>query len=152
MPNPGACDQIPIELDFVSTPDQQQRCSRQNISFFVGSKGIDVAPAYDLLNLEVYADEYEHDLAMAVGSTFEIDSILPYQLAEMCEDCQLPQRQVATSLKTLCLSLQKAVNSLDVGEILTEEEIYFAQDLKERIRRNSERFLVLAEELPRVRL
>lgn len=124
----------------------------KNISFFVGSKGIDVAPAYDLLNLEVYADEYEHDLAMAVGSTFEIDSILPYQLAEMCEDCQLPQRQVATSLKTLCLALQKAVNSLDVGEILTEEEVSFALDLKERIRRNSERFLVLAEELPRVRL
>jgi serine/threonine-protein kinase HipA len=47
----------------------------KNISFFVGRNGIDVAPAYDLVNVEIYGNEYDRDLAMAVGDAFALDEI-----------------------------------------------------------------------------
>jgi serine/threonine-protein kinase HipA len=42
----------------------------KNISFFVGPGGIVMAPAYDLLCLDMYAGTYDRDLAMAVGDVF----------------------------------------------------------------------------------
>jgi len=42
----------------------------KNISFFVGPAGIDMAPAYDLINLDMYAAEYDHDFSMPIGAAF----------------------------------------------------------------------------------
>ena len=124
----------------------------KNISFFVGPKGIDIAPAYDLLNVAFYGDEYGQDLAMAVGDSFCAEKIFSYQLAEMCEDCKLPQRQVATSLKTLCLAVLKNVQNLLSDSALNEAEKEFARKLIEKIRTNATRFLEIAEELPAVKV
>lgn len=124
----------------------------KNISFFVGKNGIDVAPAYDLLNIDIYGDEYDRDLAMAVGEAFRCSDIFSYQLAEMCDECNLPQRQVAVSLKTLCTALLKALDILPLDTVLIEEELSFANELLEMIRGNAARLLNVAEELPHVRL
>lgn len=124
----------------------------KNISFFVGPKGIDVAPAYDLLNIEMYGDEYDRDLAMAVGDTFLSGDIFAYQLAEMCEECHLPQRQVALTLKALGTAVLGVVDSLPAGLALTEEEGVFVERLIGQIKETTARFLELAKELPRIRV
>ncbi len=124
----------------------------KNISFFVGKNGIDIAPAYDLLNVDIYRDKYEQDLAMAVGDSFRSDEICAYQLAEMCDECNLPQRQVAISLKSLCSKVLKALDRMVLDVVSTKEETDFANHLKEMIKGNSTRFLALAEELPHIRL
>lgn len=124
----------------------------KNISFFVGKTGIDVAPAYDLLNIDIYGEEFERDLAMAIGDEFVSGELLPYQLAEFCEMCKLPQRQVAISLKNLCSAVLHNLENVSLAVLLDEDETVFAQDLIGRIRNNAERFLAVAMELPRVKI
>lgn len=124
----------------------------KNISFYVGKAGIDVAPGYDLLNIDIYGDEFERDLAMAVGDEFVAEKVLPYDLAEFCDASNLPPRQVATSLKNLCTATIGRVGSLPLGEVLPGEEMAFARELIEKIKGNAERLLALAGELPHVRL
>lgn len=124
----------------------------KNISFSVGKNGIDVAPAYDLLNIDIYGEEFECDLAIAIGDEFASEEILPYQLAEFCDMCKLPQRQVATSLKNLCTAVLNNLGNVPLDDLLAGSETSFAQELIERIRENAERFLAVATELPRVQL
>ncbi len=124
----------------------------KNISFYVGPKGIDVAPAYDLLNVTIYGDQYDQDLAMAIGDTFSLEAIHAYQLAEMCDECGLPRRQVATALLTLGHSLVNAVDTLELSGILTDEEQGFARDLLGAIKTHCQRFLARAKELPGIKV
>lgn len=124
----------------------------KNISFYVGRGGIDLAPAYDLVNVEIYGDQYDRDLAMAVGATFAFNEIQAYQLAAMCAECGLPQRQVATLLQGLCTSLLKVVDKFAPSRQLLGDEPEFARRLLETIKANCRRFLEVAKELPGVRL
>lgn len=124
----------------------------KNISFFIGRNGIDVAPAYDLVNVEIYGDEYDRDLAMAIGDAFVVDEIHAYQLAEMCDECGLPRRQVANALKSLCSSLAKAVDTFNHEQQLIDNELDFAGKLLASITDSCERFRGISEELPRIEL
>ena len=124
----------------------------KNISFFVGKTGIDVAPSYDLLNIDIYGDEFERDLAMAVGDEFVAEKVMPYDLAEFCDTSNLPPRQVATSLKNLCTAAIGRVGSLPLSDVLPGEEMDFARKLLEKIKGNAERLLEVSEELPHIRL
>lgn len=123
----------------------------KNLSFFVDKRGIDPAPCYDLLNISVYGDEFDLDLAMAIGDEFVSKEILPYQLAEFCDACHLPQRQVAATLKTLCTTVRNGLERMSHDQ-LHEDEQAFARKLSARIGQNAQRFLALAEELPQVRI
>lgn len=124
----------------------------KNISFFVGKAGLDLAPSYDLLNIDIYGDEFERDLAMAVGDEFNAEKVTPYNLAEFCDACHLPPRQVATRLKNLGTATMERMASLPLGDDWSAEEKDFARELIEKIKGNAGRFLAIAEELPRVRL
>jgi serine/threonine-protein kinase HipA len=124
----------------------------KNISFFVGKAGIDVAPSYDLLNIDIYGDEFERDLAMAVGDEFVAEKVMPYDLAEFCDASKLPLRQVATSLKNLCTATIGRMGSLPLGDVRPGEEMDFARDLIDKVKANAERLLAIAGELPHVRL
>ncbi len=124
----------------------------KNISFFVGKAGIDVAPSYDLLNIDIYGDEFERDLALAIGDEFVAEKVMPYDLAEFSEATKLPLRQVATCLKNLCTATLGRMGSLPLGDVRTGDEMDFAQDLIEKLKGNAERLLAMAIELPHVRL
>lgn len=122
----------------------------KNISWFVGSAGIQIAPAYDLLCLDSYAGQYDRDLAMAVGDTFDPDEIQPFQLAELCEACTLPQRQVARSLATLCRNMLKQLDAFTLADELNDDERAFVDMLLAHLRKNAEKYLLFAAELPKV--
>jgi len=124
----------------------------KNISFFIGKAGLDVAPSYDLLNIDIYGDEFERDLAMAIGDEFVAEEILPYQLAEFCDECKLPQRQVATSLKNLCTVVLSTIDDLPLDDIQDGAEMDFARELLGRIRDNVGRFLEISQELRHLKL
>lgn len=124
----------------------------KNISYFIDKTGIDVAPGYDLLNNDIYGDEFERDLAMAIGDEFRAEKVMPYDLALFCETCSLPQRQVAISLKNLCKAVLGNLDRLPIQEVQGEDEMYFAHDLIRRIKSRAERFLEIAKELPQVKL
>jgi serine/threonine-protein kinase HipA len=122
----------------------------KNISFFVGQAGIDMAPAYDLLNLKMYAAEYDRDFSMAIGDAFAPGDISPWELAEMCERCGLQKRLVAKTLATMSEKLLKAMNEVDLSQLLSGDETGFAGELIDTIRKNVERYLPHAKQLPKI--
>lgn len=122
----------------------------KNISYFVGPNGIQIAPAYDLLCLDSYAGQYDCDLALAVGDTFDPEAIQPFQLAELCEACRLPQRQVARTLTTLCRNMLQQLDTFALTAELTDDEQAFGDTLLARLRKNADKYLGFAAELPRV--
>jgi serine/threonine-protein kinase HipA len=122
----------------------------KNISFFVGPGGIDMAPAYDLLNLDMYAAEYDRDFSMAIGDAFDPEEITPWELAEMCERCGMQKRLVANTLTTMSANLIKAINTVNLTDLLPGEETEFAGELLDKIRLNIERYLPFAKLLPKI--
>lgn len=122
----------------------------KNISFFVGPGGIDMAPAYDLLNLDMYAAGYDRDFSMAIGDAFDPEEITPWELAEMCERCGLQKRLVAKTLTTMSENLLKTMKAVNLSGLLRGEEIEFAFELLDRIRKNVERYLPYAKQLPKI--
>lgn len=122
----------------------------KNISFFVGPGGIDMAPAYDLLNLDMYAAEYDRDFSMAIGDAFDPEEITPWELAEMCERCGLKKHLVAKTLTAMSENLLKTLDAVNLSSLLPGEETEFAGELLDKIRKNVERYLPYAKQLPRV--
>jgi serine/threonine-protein kinase HipA len=104
------------------------------------------------LNIDIYGDEFERDLALAVGDEFVAEKVMPYDLAEFCDASHLPLRQVATSQKNLCTAAIDRMGSLPLGDVRSGEEMDFAQELIEKLKGNAERLLAIAAELPHVRL
>ena len=94
----------------------------KNISFFVGPEGVELAPAYDLVCLDACGDKYDRDIAMAIGDTFDPDDIQAWQLAEMCDDCKLPQRQAARTLDLLCNDMLRSLKEISLPEVLRDLE------------------------------
>lgn len=122
----------------------------KNISFFVGPTGIDMAPAYDLLNLDMYSTQYDRDFSMAIGDAFAPEDISPWELAEMCERCGLQKRLVAKTLTTMSEKLLKTMDTVNLSGLLPGEETEFAGELLDKIRRNVERYLPYAKQLPKI--
>ena len=121
----------------------------KNISFFVGRDGISVAPAYDMVCLDLY--KYDRELAMAVGDCFDLDEVASFALAEMCEECRLPRRLTAKFLKELCEKTLRALGSQQLPG-LTDEEEAFAARLKASIAVRIERLQKIALDLPKIEL
>ncbi len=109
-------------------PDGPNKWSRNELCVYVG-------------------DEFVRDLAMAVGDEFVAEKVMPYDLAEFCDACNLQLRQVATSLKNLCTATIGHIGSLPLGDVRTGEEMDFARDPIEKIMGNAERLLAIAKEL-----
>jgi len=122
----------------------------KNISFFVGPAGIDMAPAYDLINLDMYAAEYDRDFSMAIGDAFAPEDVSPWELAEMCERSNLQKRLVANTLTALSGKLLKAMELIDLSPLLPGEESDFAREVIVAIRKNVERYLPYAKQLPKM--
>jgi serine/threonine-protein kinase HipA len=72
----------------------------KNISFYLGSKGMSLAPFYDLVNIKLFPD-MEQDLAMALGDDFDGENVNAYQIADFADSCQLSRTYVAKRLKQL---------------------------------------------------
>lgn len=90
----------------------------KNISFFVSTFGIELAPLYDLICTRIYP-EFSQELAMALGDEFEIASIGAYQLADFADSCDLSRAIVAATLHSLCdkivLALQQIQDMVQPG-------------------------------------
>lgn len=124
----------------------------KNISYFVGPGGIELAPAYDLVCLDVYGDQYERDLAMAIGDTFNPEEVQAWQIAEMCEECKIPQRQTGLTLTSLCERTLKSLERIKLPDILTQEESGFGTHLINIIAERTHEYKEYARLLPGIKL
>lgn len=96
----------------------------KNISFFVGAKGMELTPFYDLVNIKMYPG-FEQEMAMALGDEFDGNMINAYQLADFADSCQLKRSWVAKRLKYLVTKLIAALES-DINQIVrTDDEKHY---------------------------
>jgi serine/threonine-protein kinase HipA len=84
----------------------------KNLSFFVSPLGIEMAPAYDLINIRVYPD-FAQEFAMALGDEFDAINITAYQLAEFADSCSISKAILAKMLSALCDKVASALPRLN---------------------------------------
>ncbi len=123
----------------------------KNISFFVGAKGISLAPFYDLVNIKMYPD-FEQEMAMAMGDSFNANIINAYQLADFADSCDLPRLLVASRLKAMILKLKNAINKLNDTVVATEEEKSYLIKYQKMIYDRCEHLLAQADEIVKIEL
>jgi len=122
----------------------------KNISFFVNSSGIKVAPYYDMLSIIMHKG-VDHELAMAYGDEFDADNILGYPLREFSEETELNPKLVSTRIKTVCKNLRKALNSHTIDMTLfTDKEKEFTDKLHLLISKRIDALLLSADEMLKV--
>jgi hypothetical protein len=89
---------------------------------------------------------------MAIGDVFDPDDIQAWQLAEMCFECKLPQRQAARMLDSLCNNMLRSLAKVSLPEHLTPAEEEFARNLIQVITGKVHRYQGYAKQLPGLKL
>jgi serine/threonine-protein kinase HipA len=118
----------------------------KNISFFVGTKGIVLAPFYDLVNIKMYPD-FESEMAMGMGDSFDVHTINAYQLADFADSCDLSRLLVSKRLKRIIVKLKIALDDLNNVVVKTEEESPYLIKYQKMIRHRCEYLLEQANEI-----
>ena len=123
----------------------------KNISFFIGPSGITLAPFYDLVNIKMYQD-FEQEMAMALGDEFDANTVNAYQLACFADSCQLDRALVAKRLKYLTNKLIAALSGEINLAITTDEENGYFIQYKSIVLERCEHLLQQAEKITSIEL
>lgn len=92
----------------------------KNLTFFVNSDGLRLAPAYDLVCGLIYDNErVENTLAMAIGDEFVPQKVRAFDWATLASQCALPPRLVTRELATLA---RASLDQLDGVSATVREE------------------------------
>ncbi len=118
----------------------------KNISFFVGANGISLAPFYDLVNIKMYPD-FEQEMAMALGDSFDANIVNAYQLADFADSCQLSRFLVSRRLKFIISKLKKALPGIDETMVKTAPERSYLIKYQEMIHERCEHLLEQANDI-----
>ena len=80
----------------------------KNISFFWDRRGLQVAPAYDLVSIGIYPEGwFPKTYAMAFGDAFAVDDLIPYEWAYMAQLCSIRPRQLANELTKMATAIER---------------------------------------------
>lgn len=102
----------------------------KNISFFVSKKGLRVAPFYDIVNVTMYQDIYEQDMAMGIDEAFEFDAISEYNLREFLDTNTIKYILYFEEFKKIVSNLSYAINHLLQDDVIISNEIFFNKYIK----------------------
>lgn len=123
----------------------------KNLSFFWGRRGLELAPAYDLLSIGVYpADWFPQTFAFAVGDAFTAEELSPYEWAHMAHLCDIRPRQLALELRKMALSIQRVAEPVVAEAQQAGADTGMMQDTMQLITTFSETQLGFADEVPQV--
>lgn len=121
----------------------------KNISFFVGAKGISLAPFYDLVNVKMYPD-FEQEMAMAFGDEFDGNVINAYQLADFADNCHISRALVAMRLKSLIKKLNYALDNEIKVLIKNKHESDYFKKYQKIVRERSKHLLSQSDEIRKI--
>lgn len=92
----------------------------KNLSFFVGSKGIELAPFYDLVNIKMF-DNFNHKMAMGFGDAFDLENIQYGDIMDFADSCDLKMHVVLSRLKFMANQVMQALEKCS-SEIPLDKE------------------------------
>jgi serine/threonine-protein kinase HipA len=121
----------------------------KNISWNYSANDISVTPFYDMLSISIYGGKYNQNLAMAIGDNFST-KVYAYDLAEMCEVCELQPRFVARTLDKMAKAVLTETDTLTSGFDLSGDESDFAAELISLLKANAKWYIEVAKELPNI--
>ncbi|PLX69005.1 MAG: hypothetical protein C0603_04785 [Denitrovibrio sp.] len=121
----------------------------KNISWHYTSDEIKVIPFYDMLSISIYEGKYNQNLAMAIGDNFS-SKIYAYDLAEMCEVCELQPRFVSRTLDKMAKAVLTETDTLISGFTLVGNETDFMEKLVSLLKANAKCYIEVAKELPNI--
>ncbi len=123
----------------------------KNISFFANQSGYHLTPYYDLVSIAMYP-EFEQELSMAFGDDFSVDA-KAYQIAEMCEVCDINRRLASKELKNMAQSLIEVIKVTEFDWITkSKEEIEVAHKLLEHVTSRASFYVEIADEIVSIKL
>lgn len=121
----------------------------KNLSYFIDQKGINPAPAYDLVNISIYPN-LEQDLAMSIGDEFKGGEVKAFQLHEFCEENKIQPRIFVNQFKSIAKGISQKLALVDVGQLnINKEEIEFVDQLRINIQTRTDSLLKCVNEVLR---
>ncbi len=105
----------------------------KNISFFVDKDGLEIAPFYDIVNVTMYKDKYEQDMAMAIDDEFQFDKLKVYDFLEFFKQNRINKTQYFNDFKKLTKKIQEHLTFDFIADVLKKEEISFIKNYRENL-------------------
>ncbi|MCA3776627.1 MAG: HipA domain-containing protein [Burkholderia sp.] len=124
----------------------------KNISFFVSSGGLDPAPLYDLVCVNVYGDAYVQDMAMAYGDVFRTDELTAFALADFAHRTQIRPSFVAREMTRMASAARKLAPELAASDAYAGEERKWVGNISEYVCAQSERAMRIAPMVSKVKV
>ena len=81
----------------------------KNISFMVEKGSIKVAPFYDIVNVRLYGDEFEQEMAMAIDDEFNFEKLKPYDFFEFCETNNIKKKFFYREFTNIASNIEKTL-------------------------------------------
>jgi serine/threonine-protein kinase HipA len=100
----------------------------KNVSLFFDNKIKQFTPAYDLVNISMFA-QYKHALAMAMGDEFDPKDIHAYQLADFAETCNIEKKLLTRLLVTLSEKVLSTLKDNLIINQISEDQRFNPQDI-----------------------
>jgi serine/threonine-protein kinase HipA len=123
----------------------------KNLSCFVTSQGLRLAPAYDLLSAQAYPG-VDQTLAMAVGDEFDSSAVQAYDWAVFAEQCGIGRPVVIRELKSMAAHAPAKAQAVLTASHYTFEERDTLETIVSFLEAQAARFVEAAASLRRVRL
>jgi len=125
----------------------------KNISFFVHKEGIEVAPFYDLVNVTMYEEKYEQDMAMAIEDVFEFNGLSEFALREFFDENNISIEFYFNEFKSSVVKLKRLFEDIEFlgnGDFVQKNKdfiLQYIENIKNRVNfisdiLNSVRYLI----------
>lgn len=109
----------------------------KNISFFVDKDGISLTPFYDILNIQLYKDSFQTDLAMAFDDEFQINNLTAFDIAYFCYQIQTTPKAFSVEFNKISKTILKELESSPIVEKLIQYDeefiLRYIKDVEQRI-------------------
>ena len=113
----------------------------KNISFFINEKGLEIAPLYDLVNIDMYP-QFHNNFAMAFGDTFESNNIGAFDMVGFCVHADIQPRLIKSEFLSLVKNIRKNIGLIkkEIQLKCTNNEIEFLEKLETNILDTCEKY------------
>lgn len=123
----------------------------KNVSFFWSRRGLEVAPAYDLVSVGIYpSDWFPQTFAMAFGDAFAKDELTAFEWAYMAYQCGIRPRQLANELAKMAIAVEKQAPSVMVQTVEDGADAHIVERVTELAVSMSQAQGKMAREIPRI--
>lgn len=100
----------------------------KNFSFYVDGRVLKPAPAYDLVCVAVHP-EFEQSIAMAIGDSFDHDTVSAYDWAMLATECGIKHTLMAKEMHGMAEKITRA-NKLPKGIDFLAEEVSYLETIQ----------------------